>query len=199
MLPTQVKSTECGTGATPVPESDTKAGELVALLTNETEPEYGPLVSGLKTTFTDIDAPAEIVIGKATEALKAPPVKFADEIETDVLPVFESVIAWVELFPTSTFPNGTLLGDALNTSVEGAVAVPARVTGDGVFDAVLATVSEPLNVPAAVGAKLTASVADCPAGSVNGNAAPTVLKVAPVTLAPVTDKLDPPVFEMVTF
>ena len=33
----------------------------------------------------------------------------------------------------------------------------------------------------------------------NGNAAPTVLKVAPVTLAPVTDKLDPPVFEMVTF
>lgn len=199
MLPVHERSTECCTGATPLPESETAAGELVALLTNETEPENGPLVSGAKVTLTVLVVPAAMVIGKLTVALKTPPVKLAAETETDELPVLERVIACVELFPTSTLPNATLVGDALSNSVEGVVAAPDRLTTGGVFEAVLATASVPEKLPVVVGAKRTESVADWPAEIVNGNVTPVVLKPLPVTVAPVTDMLVVPELEMVTF
>lgn len=92
MLPTQLRSTECDCGATPVPDSDTVAGEFVALLTNETDPENGPLIAGANLIVTVLVAPAAIVAGKVNPVvLNTPPVKFAAETVTDPVPVLESV------------------------------------------------------------------------------------------------------------
>ena len=74
-----------------MPVKETTAGELLALLTNDTEPENGPLTSGAKVNVTLRVAPAAIVIGKVEFVLKTPPVKFAADTDTDVLPVLESV------------------------------------------------------------------------------------------------------------
>lgn len=152
MLPTHDRSTECCIGAVPDPDNATVAGEFVALLTNDIDPEKGPLVSGVKLTFTVFVAPAATVNGRATVELKTPPVRFAADTETELLPVLDKVTVWLDVFPTNTFPNATLDGDAFSVSVDGAVAVPAKFTTGGAFDALLASVSIPEKVPVAVGA-----------------------------------------------
>lgn len=78
------------------------------------------------------------------------------------------------------------------------MAVPDKLTAGGVLGALLETVSVPVKFPVAVGAKLIFSDADWPAATVNGNVVPTMLKALPVTVAFVTEKLVPPVFEIVT-
>jgi hypothetical protein len=198
VLPTQDKSTECWTGAVPEPDRATVEGEFVALLTKEIDPEKGPLVSGAKLIFTVFVVPAATLKGMATAELKTPPVRFAAETETEVFPVFDNVMVWLDVFPTRTLPNDTADGDALNVSVEGAVAEPDRLTDGALFEALLATVSVPVKFPVAVGANWIGNDADCPAAIVNGNAAPLVLNVPPVTVAPVTDMLLAPVFEINT-
>jgi hypothetical protein len=66
LLATQLRSTECATGVAPPPVNEAVAGELVALLTNETEPEAVPLVCGVNAMFTPMLAPAAIVKGRLT-------------------------------------------------------------------------------------------------------------------------------------
>jgi hypothetical protein len=182
-----------------VPLSVTTAGEFVALLTNETLPENGPLVSGAKTMLTVRVPPAAIVSGRARDVENTPPVKLAADTLTDVLPVLDSVTFWLAVLPTRTLPKAMLVGDALSSRVGGAVAVPDKLTAGGVFGALLVTVRDPLKLPADVGAKRTLSVAEDPALTVNGKVAPTRLKPVPVTVALETEKLVPPVFEMVRF
>lgn len=114
MLPTQVKSTECDCVAVPVPDSVIVAGEFVAVLTNETVPENGPLMSGAKMMLTLCVAPAAIVNGKLRLAPNTPPVKFAADRVTDESPVFERVTVRTRLLPTRTLPKFTLAGDAVS-------------------------------------------------------------------------------------
>ena len=57
-------STECGSGAWPVPVMVTEAGEFVALLTKLTLPLAAPEICGAKLTFTVLVAPAAIASGK---------------------------------------------------------------------------------------------------------------------------------------
>ena len=79
----------------------------------------------------------------------------------------------------------------------GAVAVPDSDTE--AFETLLVIATEPVNVPAELGANFTVRLAELPAGMLIGNDAPTRLKPVPVAVAPVTDSADPPVFESVMF
>jgi hypothetical protein len=68
------------------------AGEFVAVLTNETDPEAVPLVAGVNETVTGRLAPAAIDAGKVNpETANPDPVTFAAESVTDPVPVFERV------------------------------------------------------------------------------------------------------------
>lgn len=62
----------------------------------------------------------------------------------------------------------------------------------------LAIVTLPVKLPVAVGANLTLRFADWPTPIVSGKLVPVTLNVLPLTVALVTDRLDPPVFDTVT-
>lgn len=199
MLAFQLKSVECGSGATPVPVRVAVAGELVALLTNETDPDAAPLEPGVNVSVTCLLPPAAIAAGSVSPVtLKPDPAGFAAETVTEPVPVFDRVTVCVALVPTTTFPKETVAGAALSRKVGAAVAVPDNVTTGGVFGALLVTVSDPLKVPVAVGANLMLRLALWPAGIEIGNVAPTRLNDAPATVAFVTDMAVPPVFETCT-
>ena len=101
-------------GATPVPDIVTVAGEFVALLTKEMDPEIAPEVEGVKVTVTDFVELAATLNGKVRPtAVKSDPVTFAAETETAELPVFDSVIVRLELLPRFTLPNASEVGEAL--------------------------------------------------------------------------------------
>lgn len=199
MLAFQLRSVEWGSGATPVPDSDAVAGEFVAVLTNETDPDAAPLVPGVNVRVTWLVVPAAIANGNVNPVTLNPdPVTLAAETVTEPVPVFERVTVCVVLNPTTTLPKETLVGDALNRKVAAVVAVPDRATVGAVFDALLVVVNVPEKVPAAVGANLTLRLADCPAGIVIGNVVATRLNPLPVTVAFVTERAVPPVLEICT-
>jgi hypothetical protein len=97
-----------------------------------------------------------------------------------------------------TLPKATLVGEALSRYVLDAVAEPDRVTTGALFDALLAMVIVPVKLPVAVGANLTLKFADCPAAIVIGNVPPEMLKAVPLTAALVTERFDPPVFDILS-
>ena len=127
--------------------------------------------------------------------LKPFPDRFAADTETVELPVLVSVIVRLELLPVVTFPNDKLVGEALIRNVEAVVAVPARVTV--AFETLEVIATEPVKVPLALGENLIGSVAELPAAIVIGNVDPARLKPVPVTVAPLTESEEPPVFESV--
>ena len=59
--------------------------------------------------------------------------------------------------------------------------------------------TDPVKLPVVVGANLIGRFAVAPAAIVIGNVVPARLKPVPVTVAPVTDNDEPPVFESVMF
>ena len=145
VLAVQLRVTECWIGCVPVPDNETVAGEFVALLTNETVPEALPLVCGVNVIVTFWLAPAAIVIGRVVPVrLNPDPVKLATDTLTDDVPVFESFTVWLDVFPISTLPNATVVGDALSKYVGAAVAVPDRLTTGAELVALLAMVIVPL-------------------------------------------------------
>lgn len=139
-----------------MPERVTVAGEFVALLTNETEPEMAPLVLGVYVSVTCLLAPALMVRGRLNPVtLKSDPTTLAADTVTEPVPLFVKVVVFVVLFPITTLPNARLVGDALNRKVGVAVAVPERDTTGGVFGALLVIVSVPVKLPVVVGANFT--------------------------------------------
>jgi hypothetical protein len=63
-LACQLKSTECASGVKADPETDTTAGELLALLTNETEPDAVPGAVGANLMDAVVLAPTATVFGR---------------------------------------------------------------------------------------------------------------------------------------
>jgi hypothetical protein len=199
VLAFQLRSVECGSGATPVPDRDAVAGEFVAVLTKETVPLAAPLVPGVNVRVTCFVVPAAIATGNVRPVTLNPdPVTFAAETVTEPVPVLVRVTVCVVLNPTTTLPKETLVGDALNEKVAAVVAVPDKVTAGAVFDALLLAVNVPEKVPAAVGANVTPRLADCPARIEIGKVVLTRLNPLPVTVAFVTDRVVPPVLEIWT-
>lgn len=129
----------------PLPDKDTAAGEFVAVLTNETDPDAVPLVDGANVSVTGRVAPAAIVAGNVNPVIVNPePVTLAAESARDPVPVLDRVTVCVVLLPITTLPNETLVGDALSRKVALAVAVPESVTAGGVLGALVVTVNVPL-------------------------------------------------------
>jgi len=90
----------------------------------------------------------------------------------------------VWLLPTGTLPKLRLAGLAL--SFPCATPVPDTATVSVGSDALLLTVTLPLEVPAACGVNVTLNVALCPLVSVSGKPKPLILKSLPATVACVT-------------
>lgn len=199
VLAFQLRSVECGSGAVPDPDRLAVAGELVAVLTKETDPVAAPLAAGANVTVTCFVVPAAIATGSVNpETLNPVPVTFAALTVTELVPVFESVTVALVLLPTTTLPNETLVGETLSRAVGAAVAVPDSETVGGVFGALLLMVRLPVKLATVAGANRTVNVVACPAGTEIGNVAPTRLNEVPVTVALVRDIAAPPVFDTCT-
>ena len=97
----------------------------------------------------------------------------------------------------NVLPSCTPAAVGVTETATGAIATPDNETE--AFEALLAIATEPVNVPADVGANFTARVVELPAATLTGNDDPTRLKPVPVTVAPVTERVDPPGFEIVIF
>lgn len=104
------------------------------------------------------------------------------EIVTLEFPVFFRVVVNALLLFTFTLPNAKLLGVAVKVAVAD-VPVPVNDIASGEFGALLTSETDPLALPAVVGAKTTLNDVLPPAGIVLGSERPFVLKPVPVTLA----------------
>jgi hypothetical protein len=94
------------------------------------------------------------------------------------------------------FVNVKLVGDAVR--VAGVTAVPLKGIERLGFEALEATVTVPLNVPAEVGANFTVNVVLCPGVNVTGGVTPEMLNPVPAAVAAEIVALVPPVFVTVS-
>ena len=113
--------------------------------------------------------------------LKPVPVAPTLDIVTLAFPLFVKVTLSALLLPTLTLPKLKLVVLSPNSFVA-ATPVPLSAIAIGEFGALLVRVTEPLTVPAAVGANTTLNVADLPAVILNGALMPAVLKPVPAAV-----------------
>jgi hypothetical protein len=194
VLAAQLNATECAVLLTPVPAVAMEFGELVALLVIVTFPVTLPVVFGANTTPSSAVCPAAIVVPR-TPLFTPKPVPLTVICETVRLefPVFFTPTASVLVPPTVSFPKFRL--DVDSEIVRVAVApVPLSANVNVGFDAVLFSVTLPVTLPDAVGAKATVKLTVCDAASVNGMLRPVILNPMPLTVALDIVKLEPPVF-----
>src|SRR5260370_142955 len=142
--------------ATPVPLRAIVSGELGALLTSETVPVTLPAAPGVKATLNVALLPAAIVSGTVKPVMLNPVAEaLAAEIVMLAVPELLNVKVCVPLLPTSTFPKLKLEGLAVSVPC---TPVPLKVIVAGEFVALLATLTLPVTLPAAAGAKATLRV-----------------------------------------
>lgn len=168
-----------------------EAGELVALLANDTVAEVAPLACGVKVTVKEADWPAFSVAGsEIPEITNSLLVLLADKTVTAAPPAVR-LPASDELEPTATLPKLRLPGDTAR--VPKAVPVPVSATLRVELVAFEITDRVPLVPVALVGAKITVKVTLWPAANVVGRFNPLIVKTPLLRLADemVTD--DPPV------
>lgn len=175
MLAFQFNDTVCCVAATPVPDRLTVEGEFVALLVIETEPPTAPPVVGAKVTVTVTDW-FGVSVSPAVSPLtvKPAPLTFTAEIETLAFPLLVSDTLCELLLPSFTLPKLKLVPLKLSVRVA-ATPVPLNATESVPFDALLVIVTEPVELPAVVGAKLTLNVVVAFACSVIGKFKPVTL------------------------
>jgi hypothetical protein len=112
VLAIQLSATECCTGATPVPDRVTDAGDPVALLAIEMVPLAGPATVGLNTTDRVRFCEGDSVTGALPPVMEYPaPLKVIDEIVTLALPVLVTVtVCGAEEVPVVMLPKLRLVG-----------------------------------------------------------------------------------------
>jgi hypothetical protein len=114
--------------------------------------------------------------------VKAAPVTFTADIVTLEFPMFVKAAPKSLLLPTLTLPKLRL--DVLNVSSwVPATPAPLNPIVNGELGALLMSATEPVTLPAALGAKTTLNVALEPVGIVSGMLRPVMLKPVPVTVA----------------
>jgi hypothetical protein len=179
---------------TPVPERETLAGELPALLVIEAAPLALPFDVGKNPMLSEVLVPALTVNGVATLLLNPGPVTVTDETEASAAPVFESVTVRELLVPTFTLPNASNAGDAFRIATGVVTPVPVNETVFGDPLRLLAIVAAPVALPAVVGLKTTLAVELVPGAMVSGNVIPLMLKAEPVIVIEDTTTSAVPVF-----
>ena len=115
-------------------------------------------------------------------ALKPVPETVTLERVTLELPVFVRLALSELLLPTLTVPKLRLVGFAASRKVA-ASPVPLRAMVSGEPGALLAKETEPVTLPAVVGAKAALKVVLPPAAIVAGTVRPVMVKPAPDTVA----------------
>lgn len=194
VLAFHVSATVWGEIETPVPVSDTFVGEPVALLAIATLPLTIPAVAGANWTVrTAVWFGVRIKPDVTPLAVIPAPVTVTLEIVMFEFPLFFRVVVRELLLPVFTLPNGKLFGVAPSRVVE-AAPVPLSAMARGEPGASLTNETDPLTLPAMVGANTMLNVVLPPAAMVFGRGRPVVLKLAPVTFACVIVKLAFPPF-----
>ena len=111
VLAFQVSATECCTGATPVPDRVTVAGDPVALLAIEMLPFAVPATVGSNTTDRVRLCKGDSVTGALPPVMEYPALKVIDEIVTLALPVLVMVtVCGAEEVPVVMLPKVRLVG-----------------------------------------------------------------------------------------
>src|SRR6267143_5606237 len=143
--------------STPVPLRVRVRGEPGALLVMETLPLALPVAEGANCALNVVFCPAASVSGTDKPAMLKPvPKALAAEIVTLAVPELLNVKVCVPLLPTSTFPKLKL--ERLGVSAP-CTPVPLKAIVAGEFVALLATLTLPVTLPTAAGAKATLRVA----------------------------------------
>jgi hypothetical protein len=140
VLAVQVSVTECAIGWTPVPVSDTGAGELVALLATVAVPGRLPVVDGVNVTFRVATCPGVNICPVETPLAAYPaPEMLTPETVTFEFPALVNVTGRMLLLPILTLAKFKLVVLALSKKV---AAFTVRVaTLLVVFPATLETVT----------------------------------------------------------
>ena len=115
-------------------------------------------------------------------ALKPAPETVMLEMMTFEFPVFVKVALNKPLLPTFTLPKLRLVGFGVSRKVA-ATPVPLRAIARGEPGALLTKETEPVTLPAVVGAKAALNVVLPPGASVAGTVRPVMVKPAPDTVA----------------
>jgi len=162
-----------------------------------TEPLALPADVGVKTTLKVALCPAVSVTGVLTPLSVNPvPLIATCEIVTLVPPVLVTVSDSDWLLPTVTLPKLKLAG--LGDRAPADTPVPDNIIVSVELEALDVTVTEPLALPADVGAKPTLKVVLCPAVSVTGVLTAPSLNPVPLTATCEIVTLVPPVLVTVS-
>jgi hypothetical protein len=182
VLAVHVRTTECETCCTPVPDKAI-AGELVALLATATLPLTAPATEGANVTFNVAAWVGANVVPDAPLVLNPAPDAVTADIVTFEFPVFVRVTLSELLLPTLTLLKLRLVGLALSRWVADR-PVPLNGIASDEFGVLLTTEIDPVTLPVAVGVKTALNVVLTPGLIVIGSAgSPLMLKPAPDTLA----------------
>ena len=149
-------------GAVPDPLSVAVCGEPVALSATETVAAKLATEPGVNVTEIVHVAPAASdppqVFVSAKSVGFAPPIVIP-EIVSAALPVFDSVsICALEVTPDATLPKFNVPGESVAVGAAAAVPDPVRLIVDGLANALLATLIDPVAAPVAVGVNVTVNV-----------------------------------------
>jgi len=168
----QFRLTVWDTVWTPVPVSVIVPGEPEALLVTVMLPLDAPAALGSKIALKVKVCDGFSVTPLAPLSEYPVPLTVIEEICTEELPVFVIVSLKVAVVEAMfTLPNASV--GALNDRVlVAATPVPLKATVDGEFGALLAMVTVPVRLPAAVGANTALNVTLAPGATVLGAESP---------------------------
>jgi hypothetical protein len=198
-LGVQVSETEAGVVVVlPVPERVMLSGEFVALLATATVPGSLPAAVGANVTFNVADCPGvRIKPAETPLVVYGAPEPVTAEIVTLEFPEFVRTTGSKLLCPSVTVPKAKVLVLVVSVAVA-TVPIPLKETGIAVAERSLTTETVPDRAPAAFGEKTTLKVDWLPAAIVRGSAMPVIVTPAAVVLTCVTERFEPPPFEIVT-
>jgi hypothetical protein len=183
---------------TPVPDTATEFGELVALLTTVTVPLALPVTLGANTTFRFAVCPAESVVPLIPlVTLNPEPLTLICEMVKLEFPVFFAATSSGIDPPRISLPKFKLVvaSEIVRVAV---VPVPLKAIVCVALVALLLIVTVPVTPPAAAGLNATVKFKVFAGPSVNGVESPLILNPAPLTLTLDTVTLDEPVFSSCT-
>ena len=183
--------------AEPVPVTSITSGDGTPFVTSVIEPLTAEDDAGVNTALkvalelgaiaVDVDNPVKLT--------PAPLAANCEKVSA-ALPLLWSVIGWVLVFPTTTFPKLTLVALADTNACK---PTPLNEIVPGELAVLLPMEMAPLAAPGPVGANLTATRIVCPGASFCGEVRPLSVNPAPAIVAGFTATLPVPLFVRVIF
>jgi len=166
----------------PVPLKATEVGEVTALLAMLTVPFRVPAVVGANTAVNVAVPPTPTVAGSAKPlTLNPAPLAVICEIVKVLVPLLVMVNACDAVWPLATLPKLKLAGETPNPAC---APVPFSTMVAGELAASLTTESDPLALPATVGANTAFKLTLAAGLTDTGNVKPFALNPAPVAVTP---------------